>query len=416
MKPMSTEPGICGTRITALLLLLMAVLLPALPNLAQPAVTTAEDAAAQVEKTGYYTIRLPGVPYRLYHETRLRYGWEPTQEFINRYAQSPDELHPFRNYPSVVWHITAPTSYHRNMPPGLLVMLVPSGPGQAPEAWRETLDQLNLVYVEISTPGSPPNHYAHAMALLAVKLVSDRYPLHPQRIYLAGQEVAADTAVTTAVLSPEVFSAAWLINGGGYLEQLPFNNDTLNGLAPNANRDVIRTAARQSRLLYLSTQTDIERAILLTYAQGYHQAGFRGLTVWDEPGAGAGRPSAEYLTKAIDLFDQPLHRGAEKLLRDAERSSARGRLADALKGYFAVQASAPTTEHGATAREQIKTLRAAYTEQVTAIEAQIAAGQTREAARAIGELKKAWDDLAEKDIERLEEAVRDAGRAGRERE
>lgn len=397
-------------RAIALLAVVLAAVMPGLCVAAQPALTTAEDAAAQVEKTGYYNIRLPGVPYRQYHEARLRYGWEPSKTFIDRYALSPDEAYPFRNYDSVAWHITAPASYQRQVPPGVLVYIVPGGPKQAPEAWRETLDRLNLVYVEISAPGTPPNHYAHTMALLAVQMMGQRYPIHPQRIYLAGLDVGADTAVTTAVLSPEVFSAAWLTNGGNYLTDLPFNNDTLKGLAPNANRDAVRTAARQSRLIFLNTKTDVDRAIYLTNIQGYHQAGFRGLTLWDEPGPGAGRPSAEHLLKAIDLFDQPLHRGAEKALRDAERDAARGRQNDALKGYFAVQASAPTTELGATAREQIVALLAVYAEQVAAIEAQIAAGQSREAQRAIGDLEKAWDDLAKADVERLEEAVRNAPR------
>ena len=416
MDSTRSERGSRATRIGAWFTLILTLSLPSLPARAQPALTTPQEAAEQVEKTGYYPIRLPGVPYRLYHETRLRYGWEPSKTYTDRYANTPDAFHPFRNYDSVVWHVTAPTSYRRQAPPGLLVCITTGGARQAPEAWRDTLDQLNLVYVEVSAPGTPPNHYTHAMALLAVQMMGQRYPLHPQRIYLAGIEYGADTAITTAILSPEVFPAVWLINGGSFLQDLPFNNDTIKGLAPNANPELVRAAARQTRLLFFNTQDQTTRAIRLTHAQGYQRAGFRGLAVWDEPGAGEGRPSAEWLTKAIDLFDQPLHRGAEKSLRDAERSAERGRQGEALEQFFAVQASAPTTEMGATARAQIETLLAAYAEQVAAIDAQIAAGETREAQRAISDLERTWGDVAKQDAERLNEAVREAGRAGRERE
>lgn len=376
---------------------------------AQPAVTTAEEAAEQVEKTGYYRIRLAGVPYRLYHETRLRYGWTPHPTFRDRLAAGPNEDYPFRDYPSVAWHITAPESYRREMPPGLLICIGP-GPNRAPEAWLETLDELNLVYIAISAPGTPPNHYAHTMAVLAVQMMNQRYAVHPQRIYLVGLDTAGDTANTTAVLSPEVFSAAWLVNGGRFLQPLKFDGHDIQGLAPDANRDAVRAAARSTRLVFHNTKTDVDRAIYLTHARAYHQAGFRGLTVWDEQGTGDGLPSAEHLTRAIDLFDQRLHEGAERKMREAERNTKRDRLGDALSSYFAVQASAPTTEMGATAREQIKTLLATYAEQVAAIETLVTAGETRQAQRSIDQLERAWGDLADGDAARLQESARQRAR------
>lgn len=384
------------------------------PADAQPALTTPQEAAEQVEKTGYYRIRLEGIPYGLYHETRLLYGWEPNSTARNKYATDPDQVQTYRNYDSVVWNVSALETYRREMPPGALIFIMPGGAGRAEADWRPVLEELNLIHVEISAGSGNLNEYSHAMALLAVEMLSQRYPLNRQRVYVAGLESAANTAVTTAVLSPDVFRAAWLINGGGFLEDVDVQGEPVPGLAPQANRAAVRAAAGRSQLLFFNTRTDIERAIVLSHARADQRAGFRGLTLWDEPELGRDEIGPEWLTKAIDQFDQPLHRDAERGMRKAERDLAGGRKLAALRAFFGIAGNAPTTEFGQAARAQADALLAEYAAQVAAIDAQIEAGQTDEAQRAIADLRRQWDDLAEQDIDRLTDATREAGRRGRD--
>lgn len=400
----------------AALLLFAWPMLP--PTHAQDDPATDEGAAQQApdprHRTGHYEIDLPGIPYRLIYETRLRYGWEPRDADNETYRRTPDQPTNDGNRTSTDWFIEVPESYRADRPAGLVVMVRTGVNRRCPEPWREALTTHNLVWVGFPAGRVTQPWFAHARAILAVQILAERYALDPRRVYIVGLDNGTVAANAAAVLSPEHFRAAWMINGGAFPAELDFRGDPIPGFAPNADRRLLRNATRQSTLVYFNGEDNIERDLALLPAVAYDRAGFN-VTVIDEPGHGTAEvPGAEHLAAALHAFEQPFHRDAERDYQRGIRSAERGRRGDALPMLLDALSIGSTAEFADDARAKLTELQDAYAAEVAAVEAQLEAGEVEAAGRAISALVRDWGDHAEPDGERLTEALREARRAARE--
>lgn len=365
-------------------------------------------------RVGHYEIDLPGIPYRVIHETRLRYGWEPGSTATEKYQRTPDTPTNDGNRTSTDWFVEVPETYRADRPAGLVIMIRTGAARRCPEPWREALTTHNLVWVGFPAGYASRPWFAHARALVAVRLMAERYALDPRRVYLVGQDNGARVANAAVVLTPETFRAAFMINESAFPADLEMGDATIDGIAPNADRRLLRNAARQATLVYFNGGRDIERELMLTPAAAYDRAGFN-VTVIDQPEHGTQAvPGPEHLATAIHAFESPFHRDAERDYERATRLADRGKRGEALPMLLDALSVGSTAEFAEDARAKVTELQDAYAAEVAAVEAHLAAGELGEAAAALNAFNRDWGDHGEADAERLTDALREARRAARE--
>lgn len=367
-------------------------------------------------RTGHYEIELPGIPYRVIYETRLRYGWEPRSDATDTYRRTPDQPTNDGNRTTTDWFVEVPDSYRADRPAGLIILVQSGLRRRCPELWREALTTHNLIWVGFPAGLTSKPWFAHARSILAVQLMAERYALDPRRIYVIGLDNGTKAANAMAVLTPEHFRAAWMIYGGAFPADLDYRGDLIEGFAPDADRRALRNAARNATLVYFNGEDDIERDLMLLPAAAYDRAGFN-VTVIDEPTHGTDDvPGPEHLAAAIDAFERPLHRDAERDYQRAIRMVERGKRGEALPLLLDTLSIGSTADFAGDARGKLTELQDAYAAEIAAVEAHITAEAFDEASQGISVLLRGWGDHGEQDAERLTESLREARRAARGRE
>lgn len=374
----------------------------------------AQDQADPRHRTGHYSIDEPGIPYRVIYETRLRYGWEPRDEDTDTYRRSPNQPTNDGDRTSTDWFIEVPEGYRADRPAGVLVMMQSGVLRRCPEQWRQSLSDHNLIWVGFPAGSAYRPWFAHARAIYGLQLVAQRYAVDPRRIYIVGKDNGVTVANAAAVLTPEVFRAAFMLFGGAFPADLDHRGDTYEGFAEDADRGLLREASRRSLLAYFNGEDGIERELALLAAVAYQRAGF-GVTVIDEPTHGDDDiPGAEHLAAAVHAFELPLHRDAERAYERGRRMADRGRRGTALPLLLEALSIGSTAAFAEDARAKLTELQDAYAAEVAAIEAHTAGGEFEAAGQALSAFERGWGDHGEADTQRLTEALREARRAARD--
>ncbi|XAL98525.1 hypothetical protein OT109_13165 [Phycisphaeraceae bacterium D3-23] len=367
-------------------------------------------------RVGHYAIETPGIPYRVIHETRLLYGWEPRNADTETYQRTPDQPTNDGDRETTDWFIEVPEAYRADRPAGLLIMIQSGVRRRCPEAWREALSDHNLIYVGFPAGQARRPWFAHARAIIGVQLLAERYALDPRRIYMVGMDNGATVANAASVLTPDYFRASFILFGGAFPADLNFRGDEIPGFAPNADRRALRNASQRSTLVYFNGDDDIEREIALLPATAYDRAGFN-VVVIDEPEHGSDSvPGAEHLAVALDAFERPFHRDARRDYQRGVRLAERGKRGEALPMLLDALSIGSTADFAEDARAKLTELQDAYAAELAVIEAHLAAGELDEAGQALSAFDRAWGDFGETDTDRLEEALGEASRAQRGRD
>jgi len=217
----------------------------------------------------------------------------------------------------------------RGAPPpagfALLVFVPPWDETSIPSGWSFVLDRDGIVFVSAGRSGNTANVLDRRvpLALAAAENVLHRYPVDPQRIYLAGFSGGSRVALRIALGYPDVFRGA-LLNAGSD----PLGGNT-NPLPP---RDLFLRFQSSTHLLYVTGDRDTLR--LDTDAGSL--ASMRkwcvfGADAQDTFGVGHELMSSAVLERALERLTSPVHPDPARLTacRAAREHELQGELGQA---------------------------------------------------------------------------------------
>ena len=98
---------------------------------------------------------------------------------------------------------------------GLMVFIPPWSEARIPPQWIAVLDQSGVILVTPAQAGNDANVLGRRipLAAIAARNVIDRYPVNPERVYVAGFSGGARVALRAAIAFPELFHGAVLNSG-----------------------------------------------------------------------------------------------------------------------------------------------------------------------------------------------------------
>jgi len=98
---------------------------------------------------------------------------------------------------------------------GLLVFVPPWEVGGLPQGWAPVLDRDGVIFVSAAASGNAASPFSRRapLALLAVANIMARYPVNPERVYVAGLSGGSRVAMRLALGYPDLFAGA-LLNAG----------------------------------------------------------------------------------------------------------------------------------------------------------------------------------------------------------
>jgi dienelactone hydrolase len=131
----------------------------------------------------------------------------------------------------------------------LLVFVPPWSDAKLPRGWSSVLDQYGVIFVSATRSGNDASVLGRRepLALLAEQNIVRRYPVDPERVYIAGFSGGSRVAMRLALGYPDVFRGA-ILNAG---------SDPIGGAdIPLPPRDLMFRFQSSTRLVYVTGDRD----------------------------------------------------------------------------------------------------------------------------------------------------------------
>jgi pimeloyl-ACP methyl ester carboxylesterase len=180
---------------------------------------------------------------------------------------------------------------------GLIVFVPPWPDAMLPKPWTPVLDRAGVIFVTAASSGNDSNTLGRRepLAVLAAVNVMQRYPVDPERAYVAGLSGGSRVAMRLAVGWPDLFRGA-ILNAG--------SDPVGRAETPLPPRELTQPLQEASGFVYLTGGDDL--AVLDDDAAS--QASLRGvcvfnLTVEPLPGMGHDLAPAYALERALRMLD-----------------------------------------------------------------------------------------------------------------
>lgn len=191
---------------------------------------------------------------------------------------------------------------------GLLVWVSPFDDAHLPPGWAPVLDRRGMMFVSAAKSGNrqPVLERRDPLAVIAAWSVERRYPVDPDRVYVAGWSGGSKVALRLALGYPDVFRGA-VLNAGS---EAIGGGDGL----PVPPRDLMQRFQQESRLVYVTGGQDAAHL-------GDDVASIQSMRDWCQYNiddhivgfAGHDLLSPEALDRALAFLDAPPHPDVEKL-------------------------------------------------------------------------------------------------------
>lgn len=132
---------------------------------------------------------------------------------------------------------------------GLLVFVPPWPEARLPDHWAAALDRHGVIFVSAARSGNDENAMGRRapLALLAAQNIILRYPVDPQRVYIAGFSGGSRVALRLALGYPELFHGA-ILNAGSE----PIGNAWI----PLPPRDLLLQFQSSSHVIFVTGARD----------------------------------------------------------------------------------------------------------------------------------------------------------------
>jgi hypothetical protein len=124
------------------------------------------------------------------------------------------------------FQVYVPAHYDGSRPFGLFVWISPADDGRLPAAWREVVDEHDLI---VAGPDRAGNErfvwYRMGLALDAVHTLTLEYEIDPDRVYVTGFSGGGRLASRLGFHYPEVFRGGIYQGGCSFWEDVPVPDD-----------------------------------------------------------------------------------------------------------------------------------------------------------------------------------------------
>ena len=359
--------------------------------------------------TGRSTLELDGLRAGLIIDAIERVGGEPNAAYFRKRAESPDDPMPYSDeIGKPTYAVDVPDDYDPRVGAGVFVWISASDHSGQAALWDDLLSEMQIISI---SPANAGNHrkttWRVAAAVGAVEALSDRMNIDRDRVYIGGFSGGARVATVTAMLYPEIFAGAFPTGGANHYQNIPNEKgDGRIAIGVDVPRDSLRLMRDRGRYVYFVGSEDFNRYQVKYVFQEQQREGFR-VHYIEEPGLGHKTPGDEAFTEGIRFLDAPLKEAAAGAYEKGIKSYEANRL-DAAYEPLMRAARHGDDAHRDDAATKASEIKKRYAADVAAIETQIDAGEPRDAARALNELRSDWRTLIGDDFERLREAIRDS--------
>ncbi|MGZ6014019.1 MAG: hypothetical protein ACXWK0_19425 [Caulobacteraceae bacterium] len=134
---------------------------------------------------------------------------------------------------------------------GLLVFVPPESAAYVPADWIPVLDREGVILVAADRTGNPDNVLGRRIPipLLAVRNITARYKVDPERVWIGGFSGGSRMAERLALAYPDVFRGAFMNAGSD-----PLGGDWMT--PPIPPKDLLHRFQETSRLVYVTGRAD----------------------------------------------------------------------------------------------------------------------------------------------------------------
>ena len=241
-----------------------------------------------------------------------------------------------------------PKDYSHDAPWGLFVYIDAGDGGGPPGHLNDMLNEKRLI--GIGPVGAGNNRDTHDRIRLAVDAVFNmkkRFNIHPKRIYVSGYSGGGRASSEAAVAYADVFSGGVFFCGCNHFKLLRTPKGVL-AAAYNPPVPLIDLARRNSRLVFLTGEKDMNHQDTQDVHGAFKAEGFTAIKLIDVPGMGHEAPPPDWFAKAADFLD-----GDEGAVEAAAKDIAAGKPA-AVAAALGKLAGVRTAKAGDLALEQLK--------------------------------------------------------------
>jgi dienelactone hydrolase len=135
----------------------------------------------------------------------------------------------------------------------LLVFVPPWQDARLPQGWAGVLDRFGVIFVSAARSGNDENALGRRepLALLAAENIIRRYPVDPERVYVAGFSGGSRVALRLVLGYSDLFRGA-ILNAGSD----PIGNPEI----PLPPRDLLLKFQNSTRLIYVTGELDTDHA------------------------------------------------------------------------------------------------------------------------------------------------------------
>ncbi len=136
---------------------------------------------------------------------------------------------------------------------GLLVFVPPWQDARLPQGWAGVLDRFGVIFVSAARSGNDENALGRRepLALLAAENITRRYPVDPERVYVAGFSGGSRVALRLVLGYSDLFRGA-ILNAGSD----PIGNSEI----PLPPRDLLLKFQNSTHLIYVTGELDTDHA------------------------------------------------------------------------------------------------------------------------------------------------------------
>jgi len=193
--------------------------------------------------------------------------------------------------------VYVPNNYDSAEPAGLLVYVSPIDTGAVPDAWKNILDQRNMIWVSINGSGNTkPPEQRIAEARIARSYILKNYEVEPERVYISGMSGGGQIATIAASRYPELFSGGVFLCGVN-----PWSERDVNPWQENLPDNI--DAIRRNRYVFLSGTEDFKLAATARVYRLYKKAGIENSKLIVVEDMGHELPDTENFDKALGFVD-----------------------------------------------------------------------------------------------------------------
>ena len=191
---------------------------------------------------------------------------------------------------------------------GLLVWIDPSEQGRV---WhREVLARQKLIVISPNDAGNDTSHWIRTgLALDAVHNMRARYPLAPDRIYVAGFSGGGRMASRLGVMYADVFDGAFCIDGTDWYKDLPADESPgqwFQGRYQKPRSAIWRKARTRNRYVLMTGEHDGNRpGTHAAYQHGFKKKRFKHVQYIEVPGKGHALPDEQYFAGGLRALEPP---------------------------------------------------------------------------------------------------------------